>query len=891
MIRKINLNVNGQIHTMEVDPETPLLYVLRNDLGLKGPKFGCGSEQCNACKVLVDGADVPSCQLPVSHAEGLKVITVEGLGTAGALHPLQEAFIEEQAIQCGYCAAGMIIAAQGLLNRIRYPSDSDIREALAENICRCGVYERIRRAIKMRIGRPIWEPIYEVIDGEELDPPAPTEELPGSIQQTPDLDAWVRIEADETVIIFSGKVEIGQGARTAIAQIAAEELDVSLERIRVVSADTDRSPNEGITAGSMSMQVGGTAVRQAAAEARTILLSMAFEELEAASPLEELVVDDGTITDPATGRQTTYWALMGGRRFGRPITGAGQPKPPEAHRMVGRSVKRLDLMAKVTGQPSYVHDLDLPGLVHCRVVRPPTYGARLVDLDDSKVKTMPGVIKIVRDGSFLAVIAEREDQVIKAREALIEAVTWKVVEQAPEVDDKSLKEYLLSGPSQPVLIVDGTATGDPIPPPATPEDGSRSLEATYFRPYHMHGSLGPSAAVALMEEGRLTIWSHTQGTFLLQASIAQVLGLERDQVRVIHTEGAGGYGHNGADDVALDAALLAKSLPGRPVSVKWMRSDEHTWEPYGAAMAVKMAASLGRDGRIATWNHDVWSYPHTSRPRPAGEGKSGFVAAWHLAQSWERPARSFVMGTHFGGYRNADPLYALPQKRIVAHFVPDSPLRTSSLRSLGAYANIFAIESFMDELALAAGIDPVQFRLNHIEDRRARAVIDRAAEKAGWKPGARPSGNGRGRGFAFAQYKNRACYTAVVVDLVVDEESGDITLKKAVIAADAGQIVNPDGLSNQLEGGFFQSASWTLREQVTFDREGIRSQDWDTYPILRFSGSPEIETVLINRPAFPFLGSGEASQGPTAAAIANAVFDATGVRVRDLPITGTRLLR
>jgi CO/xanthine dehydrogenase Mo-binding subunit/aerobic-type carbon monoxide dehydrogenase small subunit (CoxS/CutS family) len=852
----ITLNVNDQFHSIEVDPETPLLYVLRNDLGLKGPKFGCGSEQCNACKVLVDGADVPSCQLPVSHVAGSKIITVEGLGTTGSPHPLQETFVEEQAIQCGYCAAGMIIAAQGLLNRIRYPTDNDIREALTGNICRCGVYERVRRAIKMRVGRPIWEPIYEVIDSDNLNPPPQTEGLAASIQQTPDLDAWIRIEADETVAIFSGKAEIGQGIRTAVAQIAAEELDVSLGRIRVISADTGRTPNEGITAGSMSTQVGGTSVRQAAAEARYVMLSMAFEELEAATPQEELVVDDGTITDPITGRQITYWALMGGRLFGRSITGAGQPKSPSSHRVIGQAVKRLDLMAKVTGLPSYVHDLDLPDMVHGRVVRPPTYGSRLVDLDESKVSAMPGVIKVVLDGSFLGVIGEREDQVLEARETLVEASTWRQDEEAPEVNTDTLKQHLLSQPNQSVLIVDGTATNDPIPSPTTPEDAAQSLEATYFRPYHMHGSLGPSAAVAQMKEGELTIWSHTQGAFFLQASIAQVLGLDRDQVRIVHTEGAGCYGHNGADDAALDAALLARTLPGRPVSVKWMRSDEHTWEPYGAAMAIKMAASLTNEGQIATWNHDVWSYPHTARPRPVGGRKSGFVAAWHLGVPWKKPAPKLIVGTHFGGYRNADPLYALPKKRVVAHFV---------------------------------GIDPVQFRLNHMDDGRARDVIEAAAEKADWEVKTRPTGDGQGRGFAFAQYKNRACYSAVVVDLVVDEESGEITLKKAIIAADAGQIVNPDGLSNQLEGGFFQSASWTLQEQVAFDKDGIKSQDWDTYPVLRFSGAPEIETVLINRPAFPFLGTGEASQGPTAAAIANAVFDATGVRVRDLPITPASL--
>jgi nicotinate dehydrogenase subunit B len=890
--QRINLNINGEERQIEVDPQTPLLYVLRNDFGLKGPKFGCGLEQCNACKVLVDGADVPSCDLPVSRVEGLEIVTVEGLGTADALHPLQEAFIEEQAIQCGYCASGLIIAAQGLLNRTRYPTDDDIRSSLSENICRCGVYERVRRAIKLRVGRPIWEPIYEVVDALETQSVAAPEgspaTLPASLESTPELDSWIRIDTEDSITVFSGKAEIGQGIKTAVAQIAAEELDVSLERIRLVTADTGRSPDEGITAGSMSLQTTGNAIRYAAAEARQVLLALAFEELEAETPPEGLEVSDGTITDPATGRQITYWQLFGGRRFGRSITGIGRPKPAGGHRIVGESAKRLDLLGKVTGGVCFVHDMELPGMVHGRVVRPPTYSARLASLDEAAVKEMPGILMIVRDGSFLGVIAEREERAIWARDALHESATWEdSVDHLPATE---LHDHLLNQPAQSHLVVEGSTVSDPIPPPYVPDDAAQTLQASYFRPFHMHASLGPSAAVARLHEGKMTVWSHSQGVFLLQKAIANVLGMALEDVRVVHTEGSGCYGHNGADDAALDAALLARALPGRPVSLKWMRSDEHMWEPYGSAMAVKMQASLNGNGGIVGWNHDVWSYPHTSRPRSTGD-HSGLLAAWHLEKPLDPPERKPIMGYHFGGYRNADPLYALPQKRVVAHFVPNSPLRTSSLRSLGAYANVFAIESFIDELALATGTDPVDFRLRHLADARARLVVQTAAEKAGWQPREWPIGDGSGRGFAFAQYKNSQCYAAVVVDVSVDPTDGEIKLQRAVIAADAGQIVNPDGLSNQLEGGFFQSASWTLREQVAFGRQGIESQDWDSYPILPFSGSPEIKTYLINRPNSPFLGSGEASQGPTAAAIANAVFDASGARIRDLPITPAKVLQ
>jgi CO/xanthine dehydrogenase Mo-binding subunit len=438
-------------------------------------------------------------------------------------------------------------------------------------------------------------------------------------------------------------------------------------------------------------------------------------------------------------------------------------------------------------------------------------------------------------------------------------------------------------------VVKGTAVSDPAPPLATPAEADQTLQATYYRPYHMHASLSPSAAVAQLVGGKLTVWNHTQGVFLLQAALAQVLGMDAADIHVIHSEGSGCYGHNGAEDAALDAALLAQAVPGRPVSLKWMRSDEHGWEPYGSAMVLKLQASLDGSGRVIDWNHDVWSYPHSSRPRPAGEGESGLLAAWHRERPFSPPPPRNLMGTHFGGYRNADPLYAFPQRRIVSHFVPHSPLRTSSLRSLGAYANIFAIESFMDELAHAAGVDPVAFRLQHLTDERAKAVIQAAADKAGWRSGERPANNGRGRGIAFAQYKNSQCYAAIVVELRVERESGQIHLERAVIAADAGQVVNPDGLSNQLEGGFVQAASWTLAEQVVFDQQGILSQDWDSYPILRFSGVPLIKTVLLNRPDLPFLGSGEASQNPTPAAIANAVFDAIGVRLRQIPFTPERV--
>lgn len=878
----ITLNVNGGTHIVHVDPETPLLYILRNDLGLKGVKYGCGSEQCGACKVLIDGQAVPTCKLPVKNVIGTQIVTIEGLGTPEHLHPLQETFIEEQAVQCGYCTSGMITAAQGLLNRTRYPTDEEIRTGMAENLCRCGTHERVRRAIKLRIGRPDRDELYHVYTGsptgeawEVIDP----ENLPQSILQNPELDSWIRIDPNETITVFTGKVELGQGIKTALAQIAAEELDVMLERIRVARVDTDHSPDEGLTVGSMSLQSSGTAVRVAATEARQILLLIAFEELEA--PLERLVVNDGTILDPVSGRSVTYWDLFGGQRFERFIHGIGRTKSSAEYTIVGQAAKRLDLVDKVTGSPCYVHDINLPGMLHARVVRPPHYKARLVSTDILAVQSLPGVVSVIQDGSFLAVLAQREEQAINAMEALRASTVWQGDPALP--DPEKLYDLMLNQLSQDFLIVDGAAIGESIPKIQIPAEAAYTLNATYYRPYQMHASLGPSASAAQFVDGKLTIWVHTQGVFPIRSAIAQVIGMDEDDIRVIQTEGAGCYGHNGADDAALDAALLALRMPGVPILLKWMRSDELTWEPYGPAMILKMQGSLDSGGGIIDWNHDVWSYSHMGRPRPGGR-TSGLLAAWHLAESFERTKPQPSNAPHVGGHRNADPLYALPKKRIVKHFLEDSPLRVSAMRGLGAYGNVFAIESFMDELAFAARADPIDFRLRHLKDERAWAVLRAAAKEAGWQSDQNLA-EGKGRGVGFAQYKNRQCYCAVIVDLHVDKDSGKIHLDRATITAEAGQVVNPDGLSNQLEGGFIQSASWTLKEQVTFNEHGIVGQDWDSYPILRFEDVPVIHTSLINRPELPFLGSGEAAQGPTPAAIANAVFSAVGIRLRQIPFT------
>ena len=795
--KEITLHVNGETHALALDPRTPLLYALRNDLRLKAPKYGCGVEQCGACKVLIDGADVPSCQLPVEHVAGLQITTVEGLGDADNRHPLQETFLEEQAAQCGFCSAGMIIGAQGLLNRIRYPSDDDIRAALANNLCRCGVYDRVRRAIKLRIGRPEARQTYTVIETEAVDSPAAGVDLSPSLLNHPELDAWLRINDDRTITIFSGKVELGQGIKTALAQIAADELDVSLKRIRVVTGDTARTPDEGGTTGSRSLETSGNALRLAAAEARSHMLELAFEQLESLTPAADLQVRDGIISDPRGGRQTNYWALMAGKRFHRRVTAQAALKTPAQHQLVGQSAKRIDLPSKFCGGISYVHDMEMPGMLHARVLRPPGYHAELVEFDPAAVEAVPGIVKVLRNGQFVALVAEREEQAIRACEKAAEIARWDFAEALPE--QASIFDDLLQKPAHSQAIVEGIAVDESTGASPVPLDSANALQATYRRPFQMHASLGPSAALALWQDEQLTIWSHSQAPFILQGALAQVLRIDVSAIQVIHAEGAGCYGHNGADDVALDAALVAREFPGKPIMMKRSRADEHAWEPYGTAMIIRLGAELSPSAKIKGWQQDIWSYAHSTRPA-LGLETSGLLASWHLQQPFPKQRARAMGGSNSGAHRNADPIYDLPVKHIVRHAAADSPLRVSALRSLGAYANIFAIESFMDELATSADIDPLDFRLRHLADERARAVLLAAADHVDWRAREHSTSTDCGWGMALAQYKNLQCYTAIIVKLRVDRESGDILFERVVIAADAGQVVNPDGLSNQLEG-------------------------------------------------------------------------------------------
>ena len=695
--------------------------------------------------------------------------------------------------------------------------------------------------------------------------------LPGSLNTNRRLDSWLRINADGTATVFTGKVELGQGILTALHQIAAEELDLPLDRITVISGDTGRTPNEGQTAGSQSVENSGTALRMAGAEARAILLELAAKRLGVAADM--LSIADGTIST-TDGRKVGYGELAAEVDLKREATAKATPKPASAHRIVGKSVPRTDIPAKVTGGAAYVQDLRLPGMVHGRVVRPPTYTATLESVDEVAAKAVPGVIAVVRDGSFLGVVAEREEQAIKARAALQKAAKWKAGAELP--DPARIYDHIKSLPAKDQVIGEKQA---PVPA------GARTLEALYTKPYLAHAAIGPSAAVAELKDGKLTVWTHTQGVFPLRGELVKALKMQPADVRCIHVEGSGCYGHNGADDVALDAGLLARAVPGRPVRLQWMRDDEFAWEPFGAAMVMRAKAAL-HEGRVVDWDYELWSNTHSTRP--ASTTGTNVLAAWHLGEAQRMGPVTTPGQPAGGGDRNAIPLYDFPNQRVMHHFVQDMPLRVSALRTLGAYANVFALESFLDELAAAAGADPVAFRLAHMKDPRARAVIEAVAKKAGWKEGEKGDGT-RGRGIGFAKYKNLSCYVAVVAEVEVDRAIGVVRVPRAYAAIDAGLVINPDGLINQIEGGIVQSASWTLKEQVRFDKAGVTSRDWASYPIMTMLEVPKVEVELINRPNERALGAGEGSQGPAVAAIANAFAHATGKRVRDLPMNPERV--
>jgi nicotinate dehydrogenase subunit B len=700
--------------------------------------------------------------------------------------------------------------------------------------------------------------------------------LPFSLRNNRRLEGWIRLDPDETVVVFTGKAELGQGILTALAQIAAEELDVQFEKIRMVSADTSRGPDEQYTFGSQSIEQSGSAIRAASVEARGVLLTAAARRFGVRP--EDLQTSNGVIVSP-DGRRATFWEIARAdpNLLKGDIAATAVPKKPSDYVIVGKSVNRTDLPGKLTGAPSFVQDMNLPGMIFARVVRPPRYGAKLIALDEAAARSLPGVVAVVRDGNFVAVAAKREEQAIAARNALASGARWS--DDSVRLPDVANLREELHRLRADTIVVDAAGQTEPVP------DRVERVSAEYTRSYLSHASIGPSCAVAWMKDGRMTVWSHTQGAFPLRGDLAKVLGMQNSQVDVVHMAGAGCYGHNGADDAALDAALVARAVAGTPVKLQWMRDDEFAWAPFGPAMAMRIEAALTSDGRIVDWSYDVWSNSHAMRPgQPGGVN---LLAAWELAAPFAKSPAPRIPQPFGDGDRNAPPPYELPRKEIRYHLLLDAPVRNGSFRTLGAHGNTFAIESFMDELANVAGRDPLEFRLSHLKDPRARAVLQAAADKAGWIAGKK--GDGRcGRGLAYSRYKRIGMYAAAVVDVEVDRKTGIVKVLRVVMAADLGRVVNPDGSKNQIEGGILQAISVTLKEQVVFDRREITTRDWSEYPILTFPEVPSVEVILMDG-SNPSLGAGEGSLAPASAALANAFAHATGRRIRELPMTPERV--
>jgi nicotinate dehydrogenase subunit B len=686
------------------------------------------------------------------------------------------------------------------------------------------------------------------------------------------LDDWLRIEPEGSITAFSGKVELGTGTRTALAQIVAEELDVPIGRVQMVMGDTSQTPDEGYTAGSMTINTSGDALRHAAAEARQVLLSLAAEKLDAG--VDELVIYDGEISvshDPQ--RSASYAELMGGKRFNRQVSYAAPLKPPHAYQVVGSPVARVDLPKKFTGQLSFIQDFELPAMLHARLVRPPSPTSRLVSIDETSIKDVPGVVKLVQRGNFIAVVTEHEQQAILAAEQL--KLQWSETPSMPPMEE--LFTYLRSQPTQDHVLLDDEQVDAII------AHSAQQLRAEYHQPYHAHASIGPSCAVADAHQDHLTVWCSTPGPYPLRGALAQLVGMPEEKIHIINMEGAGSYGQNGADDSAADAVILSQAV-GKPVRLQWSRQDEFVWEPKAPAMVMEIRAGLDPQGHITAWDYQVWSPSHTARPRFASQ-----LIAHQLITGQLAPEGRFS----FGAERNAPTNYTLPHQRVIVHYIQNNPIHASSMRSLGGAENTFANESFMDELGAAASVDSLEFRLRYLDEPRLREVLLAAAQNFGWDPHAspliKPGELVEGRGVAFGRYENDETIVACIARVQVNRETGLVTAKRIVVAHDCGLIINPDGVRNQVEGGVIQSLSRALKEEVMFDEYRIHSVDWDTYPILKFSEVPQVEVVLLNRTNEPALGAGEPATITTAAAVANAIFDATGIRLRQVPFTPKRV--
>lgn len=687
--------------------------------------------------------------------------------------------------------------------------------------------------------------------------------LPPGIVKNPSLHQWLSFHAPDRLMLHSGKVELGQGVEIALQQIACDALGVDPDQLEFVGGNTDQGPDEGHTAGSQSIDQGGSAIRMACLFARALFTRAAADELGVDVPSIQL--RRGFFASPRAQGTCTYWSLAERVNLEQAIEPSHQM--PE-RRWVGQSIRRPDLVQKLS-RTGFIHDFVLPDMLHARMVRGPVGESEILSVDVQGLSELPGVSHVVHSRHFLALVGPDEAALVKALGKAQSLVCFALKNPLPECSDT--ESLMLSFGGEPKTV---HAQGKRV-------HATLTHQARYSRPYIAHASIGPSCAVADFRQGQLRVWSHTQGVFPLRADLAKALRIDPAAVQVFHLHGAGCYGHNGADDVAFDAAFVSCRL-GVPIRMQWTREDEMTAAPLGAPSLVEIRGGVDAMGRVSDWTFTVWSHSHLTRP--GGEGVN-LLGAWQIEGGPDKPVPTDLPLPAGGGHRNAIAIYDFPHQQVDYNYIPASTLRTSALRSLGSFANLFAIESFMDELAAKLSVDSLDFRLRHLTDQRAIDVLQKLADCCGWRQ-SRPADGSRGLGIGFGRYKNMAGYCAVAALVRLDEK---ITVEKVWAVVDVGLVVNPDGLVNQIEGGIVQSLSWTLKEQVTWNADGITSRTWDEYPILSFSEVPEIEVHVIDRPDCPSLGSGEIAAGPVPAAISNALYNAMGVRARHLPLTIERV--
>jgi nicotinate dehydrogenase subunit B len=713
---------------------------------------------------------------------------------------------------------------------------------------------------------------------------------PGIDADPTQLDSWLAVAPDGTVTVFTGKVDLGTGVETALAQIVAEELDVPFSRIHMIGLDTAKAINQGTTAGSRSIERGGPQLRQAAAAARQELLKLAAARLN--STPEKLLVKDGIVSVAGDAKKSvSYGQLIGGKQFNVKITATGtgwdmkvapevRAKDVKGYKIVGTSPRRVELPAKLTGEFVYAHDVRVPGMLHGRVVRPPTIASKPASIDESSVQNIPGLVKVVQEGSFVGVVCQTEWAAIKAAKAL--KVAWAVPGTKMPANAEEVYAYIKNTKT----LRDQVTVNKGNPDTALAQAG-KTYEATYRWPFQLHGMMGPSCAVADVGKDQATIYTGTQGSFETRTAVAELLGIPEKNVRVLYREASGSYGRMGADDVAEDAALLSRAV-GKPVRVQWMRDDEHGWEPKGPAQLDFIRAGVDKQGQIIAWDFADRGFPLTAA---SGRGLR-LLASRQIGMKPTADGNS--NGTQGGGE-----IYAFENQKCMAPLIPwvqadETPLRTGYLRAPGDIARCFASESFLDEIAADLRVDPVQFRMRYLgANKRGAEALTAVAKQARWQerpsPVAASTGTkAAGRGVAISNRANTIC--GAVAEVEVEKTTGNVAVKRFTLSHDCGLIINPDGLKNQIEGNIIQGVSRALMEEVKFDSSGIKTLDWSSYPVIRFPNVPEIEIVLINRPEMPALGGGEPSSAPIAAAIANAIFDAVGVRLREAPFTPDRVL-